>query len=239
MNDQYSGVYKTTRGNIFLNCFTILILLATLASGAICAALFFNPYMSFNPYPPPTLPPTLGPPTVTPTPEIALPATWTPTPTLTPVPSATATETALPTATVSPTPGTVTPEASPTGPPFSLQSGSPALTPNIANNDGCNWMGVGGQAFNLAGDPIVNIGVHLEGTIGDLPIKMDSLTSSAPNLGPAGYLFNVSDHPIASQGTLWIQLNDSSGVPLSDKVYLNTSDSCDQNFVLLNWKQVR
>jgi hypothetical protein len=66
---------------------------------------------------------------------------------------------------------------------------------------------------------------------------LDTLTGSASILGPAGYVFNLSDHPIASEGTLWIQLNDTAGVPLSDKVSLNTSDSCEQNFVLVNWSQ--
>jgi hypothetical protein len=100
-------------------------------------------------------------------------------------------------------------------------------------------MGVGGQAFNVDGEPIQGLGVHLEGTIGGLPIKLDSLTGSASALGPAGYVFNVSDHPIASQGTLWIQLNDTAGIPLSEKLFLDTTESCDQNLVLINWRQVR
>jgi len=239
MSDQYSGVYKTNRGGFFLNCLTILILLATLVVGGVYAAVFLNPYMSYNPYPPPTLPPTLGPPTITPTPEIFLPPTWTPAPSRTPTPSLVPTETPVPLPTDTPVPTEGSPEPSPTGPPFSLQSGSPVLTPNIANDQACQWMGVGGQAFDVNGEPIQQLGVHLEGTIGDLPIKLDSLTGSASALGPAGYVFNVSDHPIASQGTLWIQLNDTAGIPLSNKVFLDTSDSCDQNLVLINWKQVR
>jgi hypothetical protein len=238
MSDQYSGVYKTNRGGFFLNCLTVLILVATLVVAGIVAAVFFNPYMSFNPYPPPTLPATLGPPTITPTPEIFLPSTWTPTPSNTPTAPPVPTETPAP-PTDTPAPTLTTPEASPTGPPFNLQSGSPVLTPNIANDQACQWMGVGGQAFNVDGEPIQGLGVHLEGTIGGLPIKLDSLTGSATALGPAGYVFNVSDHPIASQGSLWIQLNDTAGIPLSDKAFLDTSDSCDQNLVLINWKQVR
>jgi hypothetical protein len=238
MSDQYSGVYKTNRGGFILNCLTIIVLLAALGVAGVTAAVFLNPYMSYNPYPPPTLPPTLGPPTATPTPEIFLPSTWTPTPSDTPTPSPAPTDTPAP-PTETPVPTDTTPEATPTGPPFSLQSGSPVLTPNIANDLACDWMGVGGQVFNVDGEPIQGLGVHLEGTIGELPIKLDSLTGSATALGPAGYVFNVSDHPIASVGTLWIQLNDTAGIPLSDKVVLDTSDSCDQNLVLINWKQVR
>jgi hypothetical protein len=238
MSDQYSGVYKTNRGGFILNCLTILVLLAALAVAGVYAMVFFNPNIYFNPYPPPTLPPTLGPPTTTPTPEIFLPSTWTPKPSNTPKATTVPTETPAP-PTETPAPTNTLPAASPTGPPFSLQSGSPVLTPNIANDQACEWMGVGGQAFNTDGEPIQGLGVHLEGTIGGLPIKLDSLTGSATALGPAGYVFNVSDHPIASQGTLWVQLNDTAGIPLSAKAYLDTSDSCDQNLVLINWKQVR
>ncbi len=238
MTDQYSGVYKTNRGGFLLNFLTVLILLAALCVAGIYGSIFINPYVSYNPYPPPTLPATLGPPTTTPTPEIFLPSTWTPTASNTPTPSNTPTETPSP---VPPTetPPPPTPEVSPTGPPFSLQPGSPVLTPNIANDQACQWMGVGGQVFNLEGEPIQGLGVHLEGTIGGLPIRLDSLTGSASALGPAGYVFNVSDHPIASQDTLWVQLNDTAGIPLSTQMFIDTSDSCEQNLVLINWTQVR
>jgi hypothetical protein len=178
----------------------------------------------------------LGPPTVTPTPEIFLPATWTTTPTRTPLPSETPTETPTPppTAVLTETPG-----PTPTGPPFALQPGAPVLTPNIANELGCEWMGVGGQVFDRNGEPITDLGVHLEGQLDGLPIELDTLTGSAPNLGPGGYVFNVSDHPIASTDTLAIQLNDAAGVPLSEEIFLTTSDSCNENFVLVNWRQVR
>jgi hypothetical protein len=132
-----------------------------------------------------------------------------------------------------------TPEATATGPPFALQPGAPVLTPNIANDLACDWMGVGGQVFDINGEPITGLGLHLEGEIGDESIELDALSGSAPDLGPAGYVFNVADSPIASDGTLWIQVNDTAGVPLSDQVYLQTTESCEENFVLVNWNQVR
>ena len=100
-------------------------------------------------------------------------------------------------------------------------------------------MGVGGQVFDLDGEPIIGLGVHLEGEVGGLRVELDALSGSAPDLGPAGYVFNVSDRPIASDGTLWIQINDTAGVPLSDQVFLETTESCEENFVLVNWKRVR
>lgn len=237
MNDPYDYDERKNYGGFFLNCLTVAIALVALAVVGVFAVLFINPQIPFNPYPPPTLPPTLGPPTATPTPEIFLPSTWTPTPTRT----ATPTGTPLPTSTPSltPEPTSETPAATPTGPPFALQPGAPVLTPNIANDQGCDWMGVGGQIFDLNGEPITDLGIHLEGEVGGLRVELDALSGSAPELGPAGYVFNVSDRPIASDGTLWIQVNDTAGVPLSDQVYLTTTESCEENFVLVNWKQVR
>ena len=34
-------------------------------------------------------------------------------------------------------------------------------------------------------------------------------------------------------------LLDTAGVPLSDKIYFDTSDKCSDNLVLFNWNQVR
>lgn len=235
--DEFDTEMGRNYGGFFTNCLTVLVLLATLAVAAVYALVFFNPYVPFNPYPPPTLPPTLGPPTATPTPEIFLPTEWTPTPTR----AATGTPTPIPseTATPSPEPTSETAQATATGPAFGLQPGAPVLTPNIANDLGCDWMGVGGQVFDQEGEPITDLGVHLEGTLGEQSFELDTLTGSAPNLGPAGYVFDLADQPIASEETLWIQLNDTAGVPLSDPVFLNTSDSCDENLVLVNWRQVR
>jgi hypothetical protein len=49
----------------------------------------------------------------------------------------------------------------------------------------------------------------------------------------------LSDHPIASTKTLWVQILDTAGVPLSDKIFFATSAKCSENLVLFNWTQVR
>ena len=100
-------------------------------------------------------------------------------------------------------------------------------------------MGVGGQVFSLQNEPISNLGVHVEGELDGVPLSLDAITGSAPEIGPSGYVFDLSDTPIVSEDTLWIQLNDGAGVTLSDIVYFSTSDKCDENFVMVNWRQVR
>ncbi len=240
MDDIYEDRPARNWGAVILNLLTAVVVLATLAAGLVLAGVFINPYLPFNPYPPPTLPATLGWPTATNTPRIHLASTWTPTitetagPTLTP----TATETPLPTQTFTPPAETYTP--TPTGLPFSIQPGSPIYMANsFVNASGCEWMGVGGQVFDMNGAPVAGLSVHLEGQLGGQPFDLTALTGSAGVLGPSGYVFDLSDRPTASQGTLWLQLQDTAGLPLSDKLFLTTIESCEQNFLLINWRQVR
>jgi hypothetical protein len=235
MDDQFVKVPRRRSrgiGSFIVNILTLVVLLAIIAVGAIYAMVFLNPYVGYNPFPPPTLPAILGTPTPTNTPAIPLPTVWTPTPSRTPPP--TLTPTLVPTETQVPT-------ATPTepGPPFALQPGNPVGIPNIANDLSCDWMGVGGQVFNLDNAPIANLGVHLEGEINGKAIDLDALTGSAPDIGPSGYVFDLADQPSASEGSIWIQLNDGAGKALSEQVFLNTYDNCNENFVMVNWRQVR
>ena len=223
-------------GSIFFNLLTLIVLFAILVVGGAAATIFVNPYVDvgffYNPFPPPTVPALLGSPTPTHTPAVPLPDAWTPTPTDTP--EATHTPTPVPTDTPVPTP-----TDTPLPPPFSLQPGNPVQIPNIANDAACDWMGVGGQVFNMDNQPIVDLGLHLEGELEGNQISLDTISGSAPAIGPAGYVFNLSDHPIASDSTIWIFLHDGSGNPLSDQVFIVTSAECNKNFVMVNWRQVR
>jgi hypothetical protein len=100
-------------------------------------------------------------------------------------------------------------------------------------------MGVGGSVFDLDGESIINLGIRLEGELEGNPISLDAISGSFPALSASGYIFNISDHPIASDGTIWVQLHDGSGKPLSDKLFITTSAECSKNFVMVNWRQVR
>lgn len=235
MDDQFVRVPRKRSsgiGNFIFNILTLIVVLAIIAAGVGFAMVFINPYSSYNPFPPPTVPARLGTPTATSTPAQPLPTAWTPTPTRTPAP----TDTPEPTATETPVP-TLTPTTVP--PPFALQPGNPVRIPNIANDKSCDWMGVGGQVFNLENQPIANLGVHLEGELNGDPISLDTTSGSAPDIGPSGYVFNLADQPFTSEGTLWIQLNDGGGTPLSEQIFFDTSDNCNENFVMINWRQVR
>jgi len=106
---------------------------------------------------------------------------------------------------------------------------------------GCNWLGVGGQAVDMSGAPVVGLIVRIGGILPGvtLPDPLMSLTGVALNYGRAGYEFTLADHPIASLGSLWIQLLDSSGTPLSEQFFFETYDSCDKNLIIIDFKQIR
>ena len=239
------GVNATRIRRLVLNFITFGFLLASLVLGGAYGVILINPQVSFNPYPPPTLPPTVGPPTVTNTPAIYLPTEIPSTPTaarplptsaetatLTPTPAETATPTATETVDLTP-PATVQ-----AGAQFELQPGSPTHTAHVS---GCSNLGVGGRVFDTQSAPIIGLAVRLGGELGGLDIgTLDSITGSAFDLfGFGGYYIDLGDTPIASQGTLWIQVVEaSSGLPLSQQVFLTTFANCEQNLVLVNFRQV-
>ncbi len=246
----YQDHVQPTRNvsSLVWNILTVLVLMAVVCVGLGFGMIFLDPYSAINPFPPPTLPPTLAFPTVTPTPLGVLPPTWTPLPTEEP----TATNTPRPTSTPFPTETpfslftpTETAAVSPTAPlgmPYDLAPGSPVAISSVAfpPEAGCNWMGVAGQVLDLSGAPIsTGIVIQLSGVYGGTFVEKTSLTGIAPQYGLAGYEFYLGDKPIASNKTLWVQLLDQAGAPISEKVFFETYGDCERNLIFINFKQVR
>lgn len=122
---------------------------------------------------------------------------------------------------------------------YRLQPGSPMEMSNFIHQEaGCDWMGVGGQIFDLYGNPVTNLVVNLEGSLDGKKIDLISLTGGTLNLGPGGYEFKLADRPKESDQTLQLTLYDAHGIPLSYPVYFSTSESCEKNFVLVNFMQM-
>jgi hypothetical protein len=234
-------------GALILNIITVVVLLITLCMGTVFLTIFINPQSSLNPYSPPTLPPTLPPASPTPVAGQKLPPTYTPAPP-TETPAPTATDIPQPTLTPSPSPTlfvliSQTPVAV-TEPPdtsnvsFELKEGSPLAIQNFAHQDlACNWLGVAGHAFDMSGSVLTGITVHLTGSLEGTPVDILSLTGTAPQYGPGGYEFTLADRPIASTGTLNIQLLDQAGLPLSELVNFDTFEDCNRNLVLIDFQQ--
>lgn len=229
------------------NTLTIIVLLVTACVVLAFLSLFLNPNILFNPFPPPTLPTVAELPTLTPTARGVLPPTWTPgptkEPTLTPTPRPTFTP--LPTETPF---NLFTPTATPTetlslaGLPYSVAAGSPVAISSVTFHPeaGCNWMGVAGQVLDLSGAPVsTGVVIQLSGVLEGEFLDITSLTGIAPQYGQSGYEFTLKDTPLASNNTLWVQLLDQSGAPLSEKIYFETFEDCNRNLTFINFKQVR
>ena len=233
------------RSGALWNILTILLLLGVAVVVIVFLLIYTNPYTALNPFPPPTIPPKLVLPTSTATVRVVptATATITPVPTLTDTPRPTFT--AIPTATffvLGPPTQEITPTRPSNGFAYEVRQGSPSAIKNIYHPEqGCNWMGVGGQTVDMSNAPVTGLIVRLGGVLPGvtLPSPMLSLTGVALNYGRAGYEFTLADKPIATKHLLWIQLLDQVGAPLSDKVYFDTYESCEKNLVIIDFKQVR
>jgi hypothetical protein len=207
------------------NCLTTLIFIVILLVGGLFAAIYYNPHLPFNPFPPPTERPGISPHPPTITPDVTFPALWTetsaPTPTITP------------TLTPTNTPPVVSPVPTPL--PYSLLPDTPFFTQNFLNDRGCAWMGVAGQVLAGEGEGALDVWVKLGGQLEGNPIDLTSLPGSVPGYGEGGYEFMLGDKPVASENLLWIQLVNTAEQPMSQKVYLTTSDSCQENLLIVSW----
>lgn len=221
----------------FINLLSGILVAGTMLVGLLFAIIFINPQSGLNPLPPTTLPALVLTNTPTPTPKGVLPSTWTPTVS----PTATFTSTPIPSNTPEPTP-----EETPiptidleSGTTFNIQEGSPSYEKNSFHPDaGCNWLGVAGQVFDDEDTAVVGILVEAGGYLGEIEVSGLTLTGMAGDYGEGGYEIVLGDVPAASEGAIWIQLLDQANLPLTEKIYFQTFDSCDSNLVKINFAQV-
>jgi len=228
---------------------SIFVLLITLCMGVYFVLVFIFPTSAINPRPPSDFnlnaPPT---PTIT---AIQLEPTWTATPF-----SATQTPTLFPTLTVVPSatpfsllPPTETPTFTPTPKaPFSatvsfLQAD---IIPHL-QGVGCDWQGVAGSVVDANNADIIGLAVRLAGTLNGKSIgtngSITTVSGTSTDYGRSGFEFKLGTTPISSDGTLYLQLLDTSGVqaglPLSDNVYIDTYKDCEKNLVIVRFKKNR
>jgi len=137
---------------------------------------------------------------------------------------------------------TQTPVITPEPYQFTIQAGTPAETVNFVYPEaGCNWLGVGGQVFNKAGFPVDDMIVEVSGELAGESLVILSMTGETPQLGPGGYVIQLASKPIASEGTLWLQLYDLDGSPLANKYSFDTYDgelACENNLIIVNFNEI-
>lgn len=227
------------------NCGTIVMLLMTLCVAAAVVSIFVNPHSSLNPFPPPPTPAPLQLPSPTPTPIQILPPTWTPVPSNTPPPTATPEPSPTFTSTI---PATPTETGTPTALPsemvrYGISAGSPKATSSTTFHpeEGCKWMGIGGQVLDENGTPVPvgSVLLLVNGFLGETYIDQAGLAGTAPQYGPAGYEIVLGDVPYGTQASLWIQLFDAQGNPLTDRIFFDTYGTCEQNLILMNFTALK
>lgn len=192
----------------------------------------------------PTQPPTF---TLTPTSTETAVDTATPTPTVTLSPTITTTAAPTDTPSMTPTPensSTPVPTATPTGPTptlaptlspflFDLREGNVILTSNFANSAACAWQGIGGQVFDLAGNPMNDLQLHVYG--GDIDRRVASGSNSL--YGAAGWEQPVDNKINAN--TYYVELESQGGTIISPRVPVQFPSDCTKNLALVNFIQVR
>lgn len=175
--------------------------------------------------------------TETPTVTPSFTITSTPGPTLTP--SVTFTPSISPTFTPSLTPtgptATLTPSTSPF--PFLLRDPGVRYTTNFANTAGCAWQGIGGQVLDMNGGEVNNssgfkVRVFNNEINREVTIGTNSLYAPL-----SGWEIPVDTQP--NNRLYFVQLETSSGTPISPRIDVQFPGTCDQNVAIVVFIQVR
>jgi hypothetical protein len=239
---------KVNLRSLVWNILTVVVLLCIGSLAVYFLVIFTYPNLPLNPFPPAQLPTLYL--TDTPTSTLVViprEATWTPPATISPLPSRTKAPTwtllpqmvtlsTTPTTTVTPAGGT--PAITSTPLPVSLDItylASTAYRPDM----NCEWLGIAGKVLGTDGKPLLYQEIQLGGTLDGKPKSLFTLSGSAQAYGPSGFELVLSDHPIASTQTLWIQLLDNTAKPLTNRIYIDTYTGCTQNLVMVVYTKNR
>jgi hypothetical protein len=119
------------------------------------------------------------------------------------------------------------------------QPGTPVGIPNFVQPEqGCSWAGIGGQVFDLDGQPVSGLVVKVEGEIDGQEILLYSVSGGNTQIGPGGYLMKIADAPLASNGRLFLQVVNIDGTKISERIQLNTVPECNASLLLVNVRAI-
>jgi hypothetical protein len=122
---------------------------------------------------------------------------------------------------------------------FILQPGTPVGTNNFVKPElGCQFTGIGGQAFDQFGEPSIGLIARINGNINGETIDYFSVTGSNPKFGPAGFLIQIAETLIETNGELTLKLLNIRGDQLSPVIQINTSDECSKNLLIVNFTEI-
>ncbi len=101
----------------------------------------------------------------------------------------------------------------------------------------CDWMGIGGLVEDASGTPVVGLHVILGGFLNGEPVEEKVITGENLLYGLSGFELFLSQTPVTSINTVWIQLVNDSGQTLSAKTYISTSVLCNQSLIHVRFTQ--
>lgn len=149
------------------------------------------------------------------------------------------TGTTMPTATPTVT-ATVTPTVTPEPMPFILFGDPDTIASTIFYpNSDCKWLIIGGQVVDLKNEPVLGLTLHLFGELGGVMIDQQVVSGSTSTYGESGFDFRLEGLVVTSTDTLFLQLVDTNGLPLSNAYGLQTYEDCQKNMLIIKFQQVR
>lgn len=122
--------------------------------------------------------------------------------------------------------------------PFRLRGGVSYQENFAVPEQGCFWLGVAGQVFDPAGNPLENYVLVIEGSLKGEPVEGVGLTGTTDAYGLNGYEIVLAYLPVNSAQTLSIVLYDLNGVQLTNAVRFNTYADCTRNLVRIDFEKV-
>lgn len=93
---------------------------------------------------------------------------------------------------------------------------------------------------SLNDEAVKGVFVQLGGSMsGEEVIDKMTMTGLANQYGDGGFEFTLADAPVATSGTMWIQVLDQQNLPLSDRIYFDTYDDCQKNLIIIYFDQIQ
>ncbi len=117
---------------------------------------------------------------------------------------------------------------------YTTQMPTPLFTTNFAHlEEGCNWLGMSGQIFDINNQPVEGMVVVVTGRAGYAIPAALAYSGLAPTYGPGGYEVFLGDENLG--GEYKVQLFDPEGTPLSSEVTVSVPAGCDSNLIIINF----
>jgi hypothetical protein len=162
-----------------------------------------------------------------------------------PVQANTATGTLVPTGTIPPSATatvtqTATATATPEPMPFILFGDPDTIASTIFYpSSDCKWLFIGGQVVDLKNEPVLGLTLRLFGELGGVAIDQQVVSGSTETYGESGFEFRLEGLVVTSSDSLFLQLVDTNGLPLSNAYGLQTYEDCQKNMLIIKFQQVR